>query len=207
MVLRPLRIAQSPDLLDVLLHMTGRQGRRGPGVRAEVVKPAPVQRLANTLWRSTVVTRLRSTAPSRWCASARGRGQCPGSHAGPVSAGRVGVPQAACVRGPGPALYVRGDEYDARRESGLAPSYLVRAVRYWLGRQAPFTIDEALRPQSEMTRSSGCSSASGAFPDATRPKSAGPSHPQRSHSSPSGLRRTTTSFSTRSGPRDASRHG
>lgn len=155
MVLRPLRVSQSPDLPDVLLHMTGRQGRRGPGVRAEVANLTPVQRLANILWHS--ILWYSPPFDGAWpvvCLSQMTRtalGALTPSRYQPT--GLAFHKQAVFDGQGGPALYVRGDEYDALRESGLAPSFLARAVRYWPGREAPFTLEEALRPQSEMTQS------------------------------------------------------
>ncbi|MBB2921311.1 hypothetical protein [Cellulomonas cellasea] len=51
MAQQPLRRHQSPDLPDVLLHMTGRSGRRADDLPGEITALFPTQRLASLLTR------------------------------------------------------------------------------------------------------------------------------------------------------------
>lgn len=155
MVLNLLAARQSPDLPDVLIHMTGRAGTPGHGTPASIASFTPVQRLAGILfhrslwycqpfdgpWPVACLSQMTRTAlaaltPSRYAA--------------------VGIAfhkQAVFNAGGGPALYIRGDQYDAFREAAVDDRFKAMAVRYWPGRTAPYTLEEVIRPQSEMTRS------------------------------------------------------
>ncbi|MDN5795457.1 MAG: hypothetical protein L0H79_06855 [Intrasporangium sp.] len=144
--IKPLRQSQSPDLPDVLLHMTGRNGRRAPGALPFVQEYDSVTRLANILWWRQVFA-----APafgSDWpviCftqttrrALAHLTTQAHPRYDGIGLAFRV---QAVFDAGGGPALYVRGNEFDHWQGSSLPEPMKARAVRYWPGSTQESTDD------------------------------------------------------------------
>ena len=120
----PLASNQSPDLPDVLLHMTGRAGRRVDSLNPAVLAMTPDDRLASIL----MTRQLHFTPPFDgdwpvvcWSQSTR-------TALSALTGYRYAAPgialhkQAVWDKGGGPALYVRGDEYEAFR--GAVPPRL-----------------------------------------------------------------------------------
>lgn len=148
-LMRPYPLAQSlnPDLPDVLLHMTGRHGERHSSLLSAIAEMSPASRLGSildmrTLWASNtfdtwcpVVCFTQTTR--RAMASLNGRrfdGVGIAFHVQPVF-----------DEGGGPALYVRGDEYDELHGSPtLSVQARSRMVRYWPGARPAQDTDPPL---------------------------------------------------------------
>lgn len=136
MFVNSLSTKQSPDLPDVLIHMTGRQGRLGTGVRDDIAALDPTRRLASILfnqlvapttpfgcdWPVVCLTQTTRTALAHLTLNGRYNGTGIAFHT-----------QAVFDVGGGPAFYVRGDEFNEWRAASLPESLKARAVRFWPG--------------------------------------------------------------------------
>ncbi|WP_157557821.1 hypothetical protein [Intrasporangium oryzae] len=145
MHIKPLRTQQSPDLPDVLLHMTGRLGRRNADL--PWVGMSSVDRLASILWSRMVAATL--PFGSEWpvvCFTQTTRRAL--SHL-TLAAGRYDgtglafTTESVFAAGGGPAIYIRGDEFVAWQYSSLPTHMKARGVRYWPG-SVPTTADDVL---------------------------------------------------------------
>jgi len=144
--IKPLRHSQSPDLPDVLLHMTGRHGTRAPGPPSIVTERDSIWRLANILWWQRVwaapafgsdwpvicFTQTTRRALAHLTTQARPRYD---------GIGLAFRSQAVFDAGGGPALYVRGDEFYDWQSSSLPEPMKARAVRFWPGSTEESTDD------------------------------------------------------------------
>lgn len=131
----PLLRQQSPDLPDVLIHMTGRFGQPTPGLDQNIAtQPTAEARLASLLFSGQVyysrlfdddaVRAASFTQTTRTALARLGRYS---------SCGIAFDKQAVWCDGGGPALYVRGDEWDGLIGAGLPAHLRAKVVRLWPG--------------------------------------------------------------------------
>lgn len=153
----PLRPSSSPDVPDVLLHMTGRLGARAAG--------DPVEASIRSIWRAASI--LHSLALRAGTTPGYGypfRAICltqttRAALARLISIGRydgVGIAfhvQSVFDGSGGPALYVRGDAFDALMASSAPDDIKGRVVRFWPGALADEgeELSGPLRDASEWT--------------------------------------------------------
>jgi hypothetical protein len=142
MRVKPLRSSVSPDVPDFLIHMTGRFGPKAGSLPNGVGDMPPVDRLAGILtnralfaglqfgasWPSVCFTQTTPSALAELCTVVDTK---PMRYDGCGIAFHV---QSVFNAGGGPALYVRGDEWDTLRGAAdLSWRLKARAVRYWPG--------------------------------------------------------------------------
>lgn len=125
---------QSPDLPDVLIHMTGRYGQRTPGLEPNIATQLTAEiRLASLLLTGRVyysklfdddtVRAASFTQTTRKALARLSNRYSP--------CGIAFDKQAVWYDGGGPALYVRGDEWDDLVDAGLPASLRAKVVRLW----------------------------------------------------------------------------
>ncbi|MFI2295564.1 hypothetical protein [Isoptericola sp. NPDC019571] len=150
MKVNPLRPSSNVDLPDVVLHMTGRWGKKTDGVLPGIVAINSAQRLASILW-----LRQLHAAPvfgSDWpvvCFTHTTRRALAGLTHQFDGVGIAFHAQAVFDAGGGPVLYVRGDEYDAVHDNDLlSEAFRSRVVRWWPGASEDDPWANVLLPRS-----------------------------------------------------------
>lgn len=136
MKLHPLRSHSHPDISDFVVHFTGRSGQHSY-VPADILKMQPWERLTQIMISRTirafspfgssdpVVCFTECTQPGiRALMSAKRYEPC----------GIAFRKDTVFAAGGGPALYIRGDEWDEVDE--LPPNLRARATRFWPGAEA-----------------------------------------------------------------------
>jgi hypothetical protein len=153
--IRPLWTPPQPDLSTTVVHLTGRSGTRRSDLPDEVAAMTSEERLVNILHDQQirafpsfsvgvddpVVCFSEATLEGiRYLVGARG-------HAPRYEAYGISFPkQAVFDQGGGPALYVRGDEWDLVQQ--LPARLRGRTTRYWPGAD-PEPGGASLRPELE----------------------------------------------------------
>ncbi|MBE7702182.1 hypothetical protein H9623_17975 [Oerskovia sp. Sa1BUA8] len=140
----------SPDVPDVLLHMTGRD-LRAPRPSADINALSSTSRLASILFRRTILAEV--THGSSWpvaCLTQTTRRALASLVPGRYDGLGIGFHlQSVFDDGGGPALYVRGDEFDAMRNvDKLSEAFRSRMVRYWPGAVGETLSDQILMPHA-----------------------------------------------------------
>jgi hypothetical protein len=150
MRVNPLRRSPSLDVPDVVLHMTGRSGRKTTGVRPEIVAFSSSERLASIIWERQL--RAATVHGCDWpvvCFTHTTRRALAAMTSQFDGVGIAFHVQSVFAAGGGPVLYVRGDEYDAvQGNPSLSEAFRSRIVRWWPGASEEDAWKDILLPHS-----------------------------------------------------------
>lgn len=129
----PLRLRQSPDLPDVLLHMTWRYGKRPAPLPQGVDTQTAAQRVASILYMGGIFYGRTFDTPTRVVCFAqttrRALSALTSNRFFPT--GIAFRKQAVWDAGGGPVHYVRGDQWDEWRSAQLPDAIKALGVRLW----------------------------------------------------------------------------
>jgi hypothetical protein len=137
---RPLRPSASPDVPDFAIHMTGRFGPRAGLLPLGLNEMLPVDRLLKVLMDQFLIagaqfgvdqpsvcfTQTTPAALAELCTVT----------STPMRYDGCGIGfhlQSVFDAGGGPALYIRGDEWEALQAAALPATLRARTIRYWPG--------------------------------------------------------------------------